>query len=165
MKTVKFFAGMTALFLMLTASLTFAQPEKGNMPPGRAPHEMMMKDKTMPPAPPMLPIPDLTTEQAEQIKKLNIENDKTNQPIENSINELEAKLRTVTTGDNASMDQALKLIDEITPLRAKIMKNNIKTHLEIRKLLTDEQKVVFDKQPPMEKRMHPKTEMKHQRSN
>lgn len=155
MKTTKYLSAVLALLLLIAVIPASAQQERERAPKGEAPHEMMMKDKPQPPEPPKLHLPDLTKEQMESIKKLNLENEKANLPVENSINELEAKLRSVTTGDNASFDQASKLIDEITALRGKLMKNNIRTHLEVRKLLNDEQKIIFDKNPPMERGVRP----------
>jgi len=163
MKTMKYFPALILLLGLLTALPLNAQ-DMDKAPKGERPHEMMMRDKPMPPFP---PIPGLTEEQNAQIKKLHLENEKANLPIENNINELEAKLKTATTGDNTSFDLASKLVDEITALRGKLMKNNLKTRLDIRKLLTDEQKIVFDKHPMMDRMprpgIHDKMEMKHPR--
>lgn len=158
MRTHGYIAMILLGFLMPAVLPLAAQQEPPLTPKGQPPHELIMKDRPFPPEAP--PLPGLTDEQKEKIRKLNLENDKQNLPVENNIAELEAKMRSVTTGDNASYEQASKLIDEISGLRAKVMKNNIRTHLEIRKLLNDEQKVIFDRKPPLAGKMFPEIKKK-----
>lgn len=92
-------------------------------------------------------ISDLTKDQEASLKKLHLKSEKAILPIQNQIGELEAKLRTLTTDDNADLTQIEPVVDQLATLRAKIEKIRIKGRLDTRKLLTDEQRLEFDRQP------------------
>jgi Spy/CpxP family protein refolding chaperone len=91
-------------------------------------------------------IPDLTEKQKEQMKELHIKHMQAVQPIKNQIGELEAKLHTLQTADDPNMNDINKLIETIGSKHTEIMKLHAAQRQEIRKLLTDEQRVVFDAQ-------------------
>ena len=93
-------------------------------------------------------IPDLTDKQKEKMKDLHVEHMKTVQPIKNEIGELKAKLHTLQTGEKPNMVEINKLIDDIGQQHTKIMKLKAAHMQEIRKLLTDEQRVFFDAHKP-----------------
>lgn len=90
-------------------------------------------------------IPDLTVKQKEQIKTIQMELMKKTQHIQNLINEKRARLRTLTTEDKPNQKAINKIIDEIAGEKAKLQKLRMKSRLDIRALLTDEQKVYFDR--------------------
>jgi Spy/CpxP family protein refolding chaperone len=94
-------------------------------------------------------IPDLTKEQQASLKKLHLKSEKEILPIQNQIGELEAHLRTLTSDDNADIAQIDPIVDQIAGLRAKIEKIHIKERLDTRKLLTEEQRLEFDRQPAL----------------
>ena len=95
--------------------------------------------------PPVPMIPGLTKDQEASLKKIHLKSEKDILPIENQIGELEAKLRTLTTEDTPDVPQIDQLIDQISGLRAKIEKIHMKLRLDTRKLLTEEQRLGFDK--------------------
>ena len=86
---------------------------------------------------------DLSEEQLKQIEELHLNFQKESLPAKNKIREKWAQLHTLITesGDQSKID---KLIDEIGDLQVSIGKQRIKTHLKIRELLTEEQKIKFD---------------------
>jgi len=86
---------------------------------------------------------DLSEEQLKQIEELHLNFQKESLPARNKIREKWAQLHTLITesGDQSKIDQ---LIDEIGDLQVTIDKQRIKTHLKIRALLTEEQKIKFD---------------------
>ncbi len=90
------------------------------------------------------PFQDLTDAQKTQIEKLNLNFQKQTLQTKNQIGEKEAQLHTAITQDKADMKKINALVDDISQLRASIQKERIKTNLEIRDLLTDEQKVLFN---------------------
>ncbi|HLF34036.1 MAG TPA: periplasmic heavy metal sensor [Cyclobacteriaceae bacterium] len=90
-------------------------------------------------------IPDLTEEQKEKIGKLNLEFEKNTLQKHNLIREKEAQLRTAVTQPDIVLDKTDKLIDEISSIRSEIRKERIRTDARIRELLTDDQKVMFDR--------------------
>tara|TARA_R110000868_G_scaffold304437_3_gene564994 strand:+ start:14427 stop:14948 length:522 start_codon:yes stop_codon:yes gene_type:complete len=87
---------------------------------------------------------DLTEDQQEQVKQLHLETQKAMLSIQNQLNEKEAKLKTLTTGENADFKAASKVVEEIGDLKTEIAINRLETHSKIRALLTDEQKLKFD---------------------
>lgn len=89
-------------------------------------------------------IPDLTEEQQEKMKKLRLDMQKNKLPITNQLGEKRARMRTLSTAENPNMKEINKLIDEMGELRTKIDKLKAAHHQEVRKLLTEEQRVVFD---------------------
>ena len=89
-------------------------------------------------------IPNLTEEQQTKIHGLRTAHMKAMLKYKNEINEKEARLNTLQTEDNADMDKIYKVIDEIGALETEVNKNKALLRQEIRKLLNDEQKVLFD---------------------
>lgn len=89
-------------------------------------------------------IPDLTEEQKESIKKIKLQLKKDMLPIQNLIREKEAKLITLESAETPDMDKINKLIDEIYAEKAKLRKLKVKAHQDIRNLLTEDQKIIFD---------------------
>lgn len=153
--------------LLLTVSLTgvsFAQDKEKQQKPAKEKQECMkpphggMGEPLPPGGPEGRPegcpgrghvpfIPDLTKEQETSLKHLRLKSEKQILPIQNQIGELEAKLRTLTTDDNADLAQIEPVVDQIATLRAKIEKIHIRERLDTRKLLTEEQRLEFDRQP------------------
>ena len=89
-------------------------------------------------------MPDLTDAQKTSIKKLQISQKKEMLQHSNKLRELNAKLSTQRSADNANMTAINKTVDEITAVKNKQMKQREAHKQEIRKLLTDDQKVMFD---------------------
>ncbi|NNF20899.1 MAG: periplasmic heavy metal sensor [Saprospiraceae bacterium] len=89
-------------------------------------------------------IPDLTGEQQENIKDLHLNMMKESLQIRNQLGENRAKMKTLRTADNPDMNAINKLIDESSVLQADLKKKMAANHQEVRKLLTEEQRVIFD---------------------
>lgn len=86
---------------------------------------------------------DLSEEQTTKVEKLHLDLQKETLPLRNKIREKNAQLNTmITEGENKTrVDQ---LVEEIGSLRTEIQKLRMNTHLKVRGLLTDEQKIKFD---------------------
>ena len=93
-------------------------------------------------------IPNLTEEQQTKIETLKTAHLKEMTNLRNKMGELRAKQRTLTSGDVADQKTIDANIDDITKLQNTIMKSQAAHRADIRKLLTDEQKVWFDNHPP-----------------
>jgi Spy/CpxP family protein refolding chaperone len=85
-----------------------------------------------------------TDEQRKQMKEIRTEGMKKTLPLQNQLNEKKARLRTLETVDKSDMSEINKTIDEITKIKASIMKIKAENKQKIRALLTDEQKLHFD---------------------
>jgi len=89
-------------------------------------------------------IPNITDAQKEQIKKLRTENMKAMLPLKNSLMEKKAHLNTLSTSESVDMKAINKQIDEISKIKAKMMKQKAKMRQDVRALLTDDQRIYFD---------------------
>ena len=86
----------------------------------------------------------LTQEQKDQLKKIRTAQMKKALPLRNQINEQKAKLRTLTTGDKIDTKGAEKVLAKIEELKSELARQMVRTRLEVRNVLTDEQKIMFD---------------------
>lgn len=89
--------------------------------------------------------PNFTTEQSDAIKALRFELEKEMIQVNNQIAEKRAQLKTLEQVDKPDTRAINSKIDEITSLMNKRMKATSANKAKIRSLLTDEQKVMFDK--------------------
>ncbi len=89
-------------------------------------------------------IPGLTDDQKTQIEKLRTAHQKDMLALKNQVAENRAHYRTLMTADKPDMNAINKNIDEYTGLRAAMMKKQAAHQQDIRKLLTDEQRLAFD---------------------
>ncbi len=89
-------------------------------------------------------LPDLTDAQKDQMKAIHIKGMKATQPLKNAIMEKRAHLNTLSSADKADIKAINKQIDDISVLQASIKKVRAANKQEIRSLLTDEQRVIFD---------------------
>lgn len=87
---------------------------------------------------------DLTDQQKEQFKALRLDHQKAMLPMKNELNELNAKLKTLSTAENADMKAINSQIDKIGSLKTKMMKSKAAHKQEMRKILTEEQRIMFD---------------------
>lgn len=86
----------------------------------------------------------LTDDQKAKIKEIHMASYKEMKALQNQMGELKAKQHTLTTADKADMTAINANIDEITKVQSKMMKIRASNHQQIRSLLTDEQKMIFD---------------------
>lgn len=89
-------------------------------------------------------IPDLNDQQKQKIEDLCLVHKKESTQIKNQLNEKQAHLKTLQGADKADMAAINKTIDEISVLKADLMKKCAQTKQSIRELLNDKQKTVFD---------------------
>lgn len=89
-------------------------------------------------------IKDLTPDQEKQMKSLKQKMMKEMLPLKNQIAEKKAHLNTISTGDNVDMTAVNKTNDELFALKAEIVKKQNQFKQDVRKLLNDEQKLMFD---------------------
>lgn len=130
--------------LLLVSGSAFAQP------PGQGPEGA---ERQCPREHGMM-IPDLTEAQREQMKELRIEHMKALQQLRNQMGEKKARLRTLSTGDKVSMTEINSVIEDIGRMRTQMMKLRAQHRQDIRKLLTDEQRVIFDAHKPLHQDEH-----------
>lgn len=89
-------------------------------------------------------IPDLTMEQKENIKAIRFATMKEMKPLRNELGEKEARYKTLSQADNADMDAINAQIDDISQLKVKITKLEAKAQQDIRAVLNDDQRAVYD---------------------
>ncbi|MCF6365428.1 MAG: Spy/CpxP family protein refolding chaperone [Bacteroidales bacterium] len=89
-------------------------------------------------------IPDLTEAQKTKLTEMRTANMKEMLPLRNELKEKQARLNTISTGDNVNMKEVNKTIDEIGILKTTMAKKRAAHRQGVRKILTDDQKVFFD---------------------
>ncbi len=89
-------------------------------------------------------LPDLTDAQKDQMKAIRIKGMKANQALKNQLMEKRAHLNTLSSADKADMKAINKQIDEISVLQASMQKVRAANKQEVRSILTDDQRVMFD---------------------
>ncbi len=92
----------------------------------------------------MLKPPPLSEQQKQQMKELQIAHMKEIQPIQNEIRELKAHYRTLITSTNPNISEINKNIDAQTAVMNKLMKSRASHQQDVRKILTDEQRIFRD---------------------
>jgi Spy/CpxP family protein refolding chaperone len=89
-------------------------------------------------------IPDLTAEQKAKIDEMHISHLKDMNTYRAEVDKLEAELRVLEIADKPDTKVIDAKIDEISGVKNKMDKERSKHHQEVRALLTDSQKVIFD---------------------
>ncbi|GEM_PF-7133089 len=90
----------------------------------------------------------------QMIKDSHMAYQKEAQPLENKLNELNAQLKTATTGKNIDLKKADKLVDEQSQIRLELAKLKAQSKASVYAQLSDEQKVMFGRHPKMGRGMH-----------
>jgi Spy/CpxP family protein refolding chaperone len=146
---------IAALLLVVTSA--FAQmPE---MKPERAEGESHCKGR----GEHMMMIPDLTEQQHEQMKSMRTEHMKEMQSLRNQMAEKKARLRTLSTADKVKMAEINKVIEDMGEMRTQMMKMREQHRQDIRKMLTDDQRIFFDTHQPMHQKGPHHKAMPHMR--
>ncbi len=141
---------IAVLFIFLSAGI-FAQ--KGNMMPQNKKAQGMFMN-----------IPDLTDAQQTQLKEIRTAHMKEMLPLKNELKERNAHLQTLQTADKPNMNEIYAEIDKIGAIKTNMAKKHADFRQEVRKILTDDQRVYFDMHAEqMHKKMmnkkHPKGKM------
>ena len=87
---------------------------------------------------------NLTEDQQAQMKSLHLKLQQEMLPIRNKLGENRARFRTLSTAENANMKSINKLIDANSQLDASMIKLRAANQQAVRKLLTEEQRIIFD---------------------
>jgi Spy/CpxP family protein refolding chaperone len=87
---------------------------------------------------------NLTEDQQAKMKSMRLDLQKEMLQLRNELGENMAKMRTLRTADNADMKAINKLIDSNSVLRSNMAKLRASNHQEVRKILTEEQRIMFD---------------------
>ena len=93
----------------------------------------------------LMGIPDLSVEQIQKIEKLRLEHRKDVLSLRSKIKAAHLDLEGLIMEESAQKDIDKK-VEEIGKMETELMKKRIAHRIEIRNLLTDEQKVIFDSQ-------------------
>src|SRR5438128_87963 len=94
----------------------------------------------------------MSDDQRKKIKEIYLKAEKEINPLKNQLAEKKAHLKTLTTSDNPDMNEISKTIDDMMAMKSGIMKREVLAKQEIRKQLSDEQKIAFDKRMEMHKK-------------
>lgn len=130
MKTMK---NVLVICLVAIVGSVYAQPERGQE--GKQHREF--KNKAFQGL-------ELSEEQKSQAESMMLTMKKSALPIQNELGENRAKMRTLTTAENADLKAINKLIDSNAGLKADLEKLRAANHQAFRKILTEEQRVKFD---------------------
>jgi Spy/CpxP family protein refolding chaperone len=101
---------------------------------------------------------NLSDDQKAKIQKLTVPHLKEMKDLKNQLVEKRAHLNTLRETDNPDMNALNKTIDEISGLSGTMMKKGMAHQQEVRKLLTDEQRLRYD---AMQNNKGPKDKMKN----
>lgn len=105
---------------------------------------MMQNQRAFEPGQRCFTMLDLTETQQEQMKTLRVKHMEQMLSMRNQRQEQRAKLQTLRTAKNADMKAINSLIDNMADLKATQMKASEAHRQEIRNILTDEQRILFD---------------------
>lgn len=87
---------------------------------------------------------NLTDEQEKKMEQIHLKTGKETRILRNRIAEKKAHLKTELSMDNPNMGEVNKTVDEIHSFKAELQKKQIASRMEIRSMLTEEQRAKFD---------------------
>ena len=93
----------------------------------------------------LMHLPGLTDAQKESLKNIQLEMAKEAKPIQGKLMECRVQLHNLSTADSVDMNAVNSKIDEIGQLMVDLMKRHEAGRQKIRALLTEEQRLMFDK--------------------
>ncbi len=138
------------LFAGVTFGQTVMQPHHGD---STKPDLPRMERGIKPPPPPnefqLPPLPNLTKEQKDQLDEIHLKYVKIKMPIHNKLAEKHVRLQSLATADKVDLKAIDNLVSEIGALKIKIMQSDEHERQEIRKVLNDDQRIIFDSHPPV----------------
>ena len=97
-------------------------------------------------------LPDLTDAQKEKMNELRTANMKVILQKRNQVHEKMSRLQTLQTAEKADMKAINSLIDQMAAIKADMARQRAAHRQQVRALLTDEQRVIFDSRPHREHR-------------
>ncbi|MBU2912859.1 MULTISPECIES: Spy/CpxP family protein refolding chaperone [Reichenbachiella] len=132
----------TAFMLLVVAGTVLAQHTDKR---SNGPKSEMREGKKASPIERLADRLELTPEQTEQVEAIQLKSAKANQSVHNQINELEAKLQTLTTAETPNKKAITNTANQISELKGELFLSKTMAKLEIRSMLNDEQKLKFDR--------------------
>lgn len=87
---------------------------------------------------------NLSDEQQTQVQQHRLAGQKEMLPLRNQLREKNAQLRTLTTAENFNQTAVNQLVEEIGDLRTQMLAKRVEHRQEMRSLLTEEQRIMFD---------------------
>lgn len=144
---------ITTAFLLLFVSSITVQAQKNNQQDRRAEMKQRSEQRMGPQGRQqqgpevMLKKLNLNNDQEEEIRGIMLEGKKESLPLKNQLREMKARLRTLSSGDTYDVTATNKVVDGMSELQASMKKMHIAKKREIRALLDDDQKVMFDSMP------------------
>ena len=133
MKKVRLISMMTILSAISILAVAQQGPRNGNGQ-GRQNQEREGRHSEL----------NLTEDQQTKMEELRLSVQKQMLPLSNELNENKARMRTLTTAENADMKAINKLIDANSEVTTKMQKLRAANHQEVRSMLTEEQRLKFD---------------------
>ena len=135
----------TLVVLMLTGVVAEAQAQRrgNNEGPNKERVEQARRGQAQ-----GLRLPGMTDEQREQIKAIMLNGRKEALPLQNALREIKAELQTLRTAESYDEAAVAAKINEISDLQTSMMLLRERHRQEVRALLTEEQRVIFDTRKP-----------------
>ena len=99
------------------------------------------------PVAPRLDLPDLTKEQQDKIRQVDLDHMKTMTPYQIQVQEKKARLQTILATMPFDMKSADQVAEELGKIETGILKELIRHDQQLRNLLTPQQQVIFDARP------------------
>lgn len=121
------------LLLLIGIDMPAAAQQQHNYREDRGPHLMLERI-----------VPDLDEAQHIEIDKLRTQHFKSMIAMRAEIEVLTAELRALEISEKADQKSINSKIDEVMVLKTKLMKEGSKHRQDVRKLLTEEQRAMFD---------------------
>lgn len=131
---------MMAALLMMLLSITAVQAQRGQG--WRA--QQNDQEQFVPGQGRMMAMLDLTDEQQTALTTMRTEHMKQCQPLRNEMNEMRARMHTLQTADKADMKVINQQIELMSDKRTELMKLRATHRQQVRAMLTDDQRVIFD---------------------
>lgn len=131
---------ISALAILFACGAAWAQgPRNGN-----GPRSGYNDGRMMDPVERMSLRLDLNENQRDKIESIHLSYAQKNQPIRNEINELEAKLQTLTSTNSPNRNEVNSTVEQIGDLRSELYQNRTACQLDIRAELDEGQKLRYD---------------------
>lgn len=96
---------------------------------------------------------EFSDQQKEQIKQSKIEFAKATKDLKNELNEIQAQQKTLLSAEKPDLKAIYANIDEATDLKNQLKKEQIAMKLDVKSVLTDDQKVMMANRPMRKKGM------------
>lgn len=134
--------------VVIVASSSFAQDAPRDK--GHRKHKSILAD-----------IPDLTEDQKTQIKEIKMSRKDDQQKLRDEQRVIREKMTEMKSSDQIDLNAMNALIDEEAKIRAAMKKNRVAGEMEVRKILTEEQRAKLDAKHTERRAMHEKKRAEH----